>query len=394
MRRVVLGAVLFVIGLMVVASVYGVYNQLYLPATLNSASPTPNPTQSPTPTQKPVQQTPTPTDSPNPTAAPTPSQVTLPSGIVPTPSAITITDVTGANVTVDLPVRRIICLTMIELVHVLGAGDKVVGYSASLSSEAKAILPSSVLMLPDVGTDMAPNLERILELQPNLVLASQRLSDANRKKLEDAGIAVVEDTLTGDRRNVCIRNLGLLLGAELKAEEFITYEQYYINLVKTRVATLTRSQKPLVYFEWYKPWFSTGPGDSYNKMMVDAGGINIAENATVVNPELSPEYVAEQNPDIVIRMSTYLDGDDLAALQTLRNSILTQPALSETKAVKEGKVYIIKSTLLVDRDVIGLLYFAKWFHPSLFSDIDPAAVHAEYIQRFFGATLTGVFVYP
>jgi iron complex transport system substrate-binding protein len=43
---------------------------------------------------------------------------------------------------------------------------------------------------------------------------------------------------------------------------------------------------------------------------------------------------------------------------------------------------------------VGLLYWAKWFHPSLFEDIDPAAVHAQLIQQFFGVTLEGVHAYP
>jgi iron complex transport system substrate-binding protein len=68
--------------------------------------------------------------------------------------------------------------------------------------------------------------------------------------------------------------------------------------------------------------------------------------------------------------------------------------LSESNAVTEGKVYVIKNTVLVTRRPIGLLYLAKWFHPSLFEDIDPAAIHNQMIQKFFGADLQGVFVYP
>ncbi|MEJ5327605.1 MAG: ABC transporter substrate-binding protein [Candidatus Bathyarchaeia archaeon] len=393
MRRVILVAA--IVAVVVAASVYGGYNIL---SQSPSTSPTPTPSQSPI--QSPTSASPTPSQTPSSTATPTPSpSPTIEPNATQSPEApqisnITVVDANGANVTVAVPVKRIICLTMIEIVHVLGAGDKVVARSASLSSDAEAILPKSILELPDVGTDMEPNLELIVELKPDLVLASQRLTDENRKKLEDAGIAVMEDTLTGSRRYECIRNLALILQAEQKATEFINYETYYVNLVKNRVAALSRSEKPLVYFEWYKLWFSTGPGGSYDKLIVDAGGINIAENASTSSPQLSAEFVAEANPAIVIRMSTYLDGEDLASLQTLRNSILARPELSETKAVKNGTVYVIKSVLLVDRDVIGLLYFAKWLHPNLFQDIDPAAIHAEYIQRFFNAELTGVFTYP
>ncbi len=261
MRRVVLAAVV-IIAVVAAASLYGGYNYL-------SQSPSTSP--SPTPSQTPTSASPTPSQAPSPTATPTPSpSPTIEPNATQTPevpqiSNVTVVDANGANVTVNIPVKRIVCLTMIEIVHVLGAGDKVVARSASLSSDAEAILPKSILQLPDVGTDMAPNLELIVELKPDLVLASQRLTDENRKKLEDAGIAVIEDTLTGTRRNECIRNLALILQAEQKANEFIDYETYYVNLVKNRVASLPRDRKPLVYFEWYKLWFSTGPGGSYNK---------------------------------------------------------------------------------------------------------------------------------
>jgi len=46
------------------------------------------------------------------------------------------------------------------------------------------------------------------------------------------------------------------------------------------------------------------------------------------------------------------------------------------------------------RSVVGDLYLAKWFHPDLFKDIDPEAVHRELLQKFFGLEPDGVYVYP
>jgi iron complex transport system substrate-binding protein len=270
-----------------------------------------------------------------------------------------------------------------------------VGIAGMFTTDVKAILPSSILNLPVVGdTDTAPNMELIIQLQPDLVLASQRLTDGNRKTLEDAGIAVLEDSQTGSRRNQYMTNLGLILNAQQRVNELLSYEEQYWNLVQTRVANLQRSQKPLVYFEWYKAWFSTGPGGSYTRLIEAAGGINMGENATVSSPQLTSEFVLEQNPDFIIRMLDYTSGEDLTAFQNLHSSILSRPGVSELKATVNGKVYVIKSTLLVERDIVGLLYFAKWFHPDLFADIDPAAVHAEMIQKYFGATVQGVYLYP
>ncbi|NYT10429.1 MAG: hypothetical protein GKC09_10960 [Methanosarcinales archaeon] len=41
-----------------------------------------------------------------------------------------------------------------------------------------------------------------------------------------------------------------------------------------------------------------------------------------------------------------------------------------------------------------LLYLAKWFHPELFQDIDPAAVEKDMLQKFYGLNLEGAWAYP
>jgi iron complex transport system substrate-binding protein len=390
---------LIIITIILIATIaggttYGAYTLLNPPASpkptptpSNSATPSPSPTGTSTPTATPeqtTQPTTTPTNTPTPTATPTPP-----------PTSVVVTDATGAAVNISLPVNRIVCLTSAETVYALGGGDKIVGIAGMLTTDVQAILPASILGLPVVGdTDTAPNMEKIVELQPDLVLASQRLSDDNRKMLENAGIAVLEDSVTGTRRTAYFTNLGEILNAQERVNELLTYEKQYWNLVEQRTSGLSDSEKPLVYFEWYKEWFSTGPGGSYSKLIEAAGGINVGENASVSSPQLSAEFIVEQNPDIIIRMLDYTSGENLAAFQNLYNQIVARPALQGINAVEDDQVYVIKSTLLVERDTIGLLYFAKWFHPDLFTDIDPAAVHVEMIQKFFGTSPTGVYLYP
>jgi iron complex transport system substrate-binding protein len=316
----------------------------------------------------------------------------------PTPNPtdpVTVDDATGAQITIQRPVERIVCLTSAENVYALGGGDKIVAISGMLTTDVKEVLPESILALPVVGeTDVAPNVEKIIELDPDVILASQRLTDENRNMFEAAGIAVIEDSSTGDRRISYITNLGLILNAEEKADEILSYEAHYWQLVQDRVGDLPRSEKPTVFFEWYMDWFSTGPNGSYSKLIEAAGGINIGENATVESPQLSSEFVIEQNPDIIIRMLDYTSGETLEDFQNLHTDIVSRSGMSSLKAVQNNEVYVIKSPLLVERDVVGLLYFAKWFHPDLFADIDPAAVHAEMIQKYFGATVSGVYLYP
>ena len=49
-------------------------------------------------------------------------------------------------------------------------------------------------------------------------------------------------------------------------------------------------------------------------------------------------------------------------------------------------------------NIIGTAYLAKLFYPDLFQDIDPEAIHQEYVDRFlkidFNVKDNGTFVYP
>ena len=388
---ILLSVVLIVI---ICASTFGALTLLKTPASNPESTPTAQPTVPPTvnPTST-ATSTPIPQTSIFPAVAPStaPQPITTPE-----PSgAVTVVDASGASVTVQRPVNRIVCLTSVEMVYALGGGNKIVGIAGMLTTDVHDVLPSAILQLPTVGDkDTSPNMEAIIELKPDLILASQRLTDANRKQFRDAGIAVIEDSTTGARRDQYITNLGLILNQQNRATEIISYEQHYWNLVKERVANLPRSEKPLVYFEWYKDWFSTGPGGSYTGLIETAGGINVGENASVSSPQLSSEFVMEKNPDIAIRMLDVTSGESYSSFQTLYSSITSRTGMSNLNAAKNNHIYVIKSTLLVERDVVGLLYFAKWFHPDLFADIDPAAVHAEMIQKYYGTTLTGVYLYP
>ncbi|MBT0159905.1 ABC transporter substrate-binding protein [Candidatus Bathyarchaeota archaeon A05DMB-2] len=305
---------------------------------------------------------------------------------------VTVIDKTGVSVEVKVSVNRIVNIApgAVEIICALGCGDKIVG------RDAYSTFPPSVLEIPVVAeSSFSPNMERILELNPDLIIADEGLSDENREKFESAGVPVIVEMLMEPRLKTAIRNFGLILGEEARAEEYINYTVTYQNLVNERIATLTQSQKPKVYFEWYQAWYTSSIGDSWDVLIVAAGGRNIApENLNVSNPILSSEYVAEQNPDIIVRMLTRMDGEDMAVFQTLRNELLSRAALSVTSAVNEGKVFIIHNTLLVLRPAIGLLYLAKWFHPDLFEDIEPTAIHEQMIQKFFGVQLEDVYAYP
>jgi iron complex transport system substrate-binding protein len=321
-------------------------------------------------------------------------------GVFTYPETLTIVDGTDTTLTLNLPVNRIVSLNsgMTEILCALGCEDQLVGRDES------STLPPSVLKVPTAGeSSYYPNLEVLLELEPDLVVADSSFTyvPEGMSRLQAAGIPVfISDTsdpqasahsnsTTIDFTCNLVYKLSMIVQKQDRANDYITYAQHYNNLVKERIANLTKDQRPNVMLEWYAP-YNTFVTPSLDQ----AGGINIAENQSIYAPVLSPEFVVEQNPSVIIRLILSLNHDevDFKAAQT---EILNRPELSGVAAIKNDGVFICDYAI---RDgihgLVGYLYWAKWCQPDLFADINPAAVSAEIDQTFFGETISGVFAYP
>ncbi len=364
-----------------------------IPTTTSSPS-TPSPSTNPTSTSTPVLPlTPSPTINPTLTPMPTPTPVSV-------PTTMTVVDGAGRNVTLTVPVNRVISVNsgLTEMLCALGCEDKIVGRDAS------STLPPSVLKVAVVGDNSyLPNVELILELEPDVVFADSMLTynDVLMNQIESAGIPIFiadpsdpEPTKHSNETIVdfsckLMQNLATIVGSQDVADEYVSYVQYYNNLIKKRIETVTLEQRPKVMLEWYEPYntFVT-PG------LDQAGGVNIAENQTVYAPVLSAEFVIEQNPDIIIYMISSLLHDE-TDFKIARDAILTRPGLEDVNAIKNGNVYICDWVIRGGvHSIVGYLYWAKWCQPDYFADIDPVAIQAEIDQKFFGTTFSGIYAYP
>ena len=138
-----------------------------------------------------------------------------------------------------------------------------------------------------------------------------------------------------------------------------------------------------------------------------AGGIDIAEGLSGTWPTVDAEWVIDQDPDIIVAQSfsAYIPSgcgvDDPSEMAAAREDILNRPELAEVIAVKTGDAYMMAFLDIATGGsgcLIGTAYMAKWFHPELFDDLDPQAIHQEYMTEFQGLDYDldehGVFVYP
>jgi iron complex transport system substrate-binding protein len=393
-------AVVFV-AVIIVAVTYGAYTLLPSATPLSpTIVPSTGPTEQPTlaPSASPPSATNSPTHTSTPTSSPTVSPTPIPTAIMsPQNETLTVTDGTGAVVTLTLPLQRIVTLNggLAEIIYALGGGDKIVGRSSTTT------YPPAIMNVSVVGSSSsAPTMELVLEANPDVVVADGMLSSqtAYLEQFKNAGIPVIIDSPTNNSRlGIIVTYFGQMLGAEAKATEFLNWKDHYLNLVSDRLANVSLNQRPFVYIEVLSGLWRTGNANSaYGSLVITAGGQNIAPlNSSSTMPTLSPEYVVEHNPDIIFRMVTQSPVGNLTDLQVVRTELMGRTVLQEVTAIKTGHVYVFNSKfsqgLLYP---VGILYLAKWTYPDLFADINPHEIHQALIQQFFGLPLDGVYAYP
>jgi iron complex transport system substrate-binding protein len=312
---------------------------------------------------------------------------------------ITITDSKGRQVKVPSSPKRIVVTNsdVAEVISALGAADRIVGASDTCMEDP--MLSQKLKNAVSVGKWSRPSVEKIVELKPDVVFAYAGFLK-NAGQVEAAGIPLVcldcykIETLAKD-----IKTLGQILNKEKEAAEYVNCMEKYLNIIESRVKSLKTNQKPLVYLESYSDYKSVSVGSGGHQMLVMAGGTNIAGGEPVAFPQVSPEWVLSKNPQVIIKAvsskvaSGY--GETGEAMKKKREEIMSRPGWKGISAVKNGRVYIISSDVYTGpRAVVGIAYFAKWLHPQLFADLDPAAIHNEILTRFHGLKPEGAWVYP
>jgi len=152
----------------------------------------------------------------------------------------------------------------------------------------------------------------------------------------------------------------------------------------------------------YKPG---SEGSIVHMLCLKAGGTNVASDLRGgtggMYPEVDAEWLITANPEIMFQWSSPggYEVDDISGIKDEWKKIISTPELSNVTAIKDQKVYLL-TTAITSRPCwfVSLAYLAKWFHPELFKDLDPQAIHQEYLTRFQGLDYDlktrGVFVYP
>ena len=335
-------------------------------------------------------------------------------------SKLTLVDSADRIVTVNKPVERVIAGHVItaEAISLLGAWDRVVGIDIYTTDE---ILFPGASDLPVIRGFMADDMyyETIFELEPDVFIMLD--------------FAIVDwtdviDTLEPEIPFVClvfadpetlvenIRKLRYVLNTEEKGEKYIAFYEGVVNDITEKTAGLSEEEKLRVfvwpfffdYTEQYASLAGDYPGGQSQFEIV--GAINIGEDLFGWFPPVSDEWLIGEDIDVILGgvspapvpgVCGY-DIDDTTVIRETRDWVMDadeNPVLAGSDAVTNGKVYLYSFHMANSpRFVVVMAYWAKWLHPELFSDLDPKAIHQEYMTDFmridYDLDEHGVFVYP
>ena len=323
---------------------------------------------------------------------------------------ITIVDEIGRVVTVNKPIKKIIAAssTAAESLRILKATDRVVGVSTYMATSKKyKVYFPELCELPGIGGHYDIDFEKVYYLNPDVFITYGSHDPTDEKYQKIIKMLEPRTKVLALGRSLSLREslpkLGYLLNKEGEAAEFTDWYDGLMDTIKERVEEISEEDKPRVYHEYYRDYKTFSKNALRHADIVNAGGINIAADLPGTYIEIDPEWLTVQNPDVIVRtvssgICSY-DKDDPTAMKELYEGIMNRPELASTPAVKNKRVFVCSLGLFESaRNFIAIAYSVKWFHPELFEDMDPKAIHQEWLTKFqrldYDLDEHGVFVYP
>ena len=269
---------------------------------------------------------------------------------------ITVVDDVGNTVTLNTEPQRIISLAPAntEILYALGLGDRVVGVTEYCN------YPPEAAEKPKVGGFSDVDLEQVVGLEPDLVLATSLHTSEVVPALQERGVPVfVVDPQTVLGVLETIRTIGHITGEDQAAAALTSQMQERINAVQE---TIKDAPRPRVFWELGPELYTAGPGSFLNDLIVMAGGENVAADAESPWPQLSLEAIVLKDPAIVV-LADHNYGETA-------ETVTQRSGWWNITAVREGRIVELTDDDIFSRPgpriVEGLEFLAQAFHPDLF----------------------------
>jgi iron complex transport system substrate-binding protein len=260
----------------------------------------------------------------------------------------------GRLVAINGTPQRIISLapSNTEILFTLGLGDKVVGVTDWCD------YPPEALEKEKVGSYDTPDIEKIVALNPDLVLVAYGTTMDVINSMVGLGLTVfgIKTTDLDDLLND-IKTVGEITDTEVEAQTLTSEMESRIQSVTNQTEEL--EERPRVfYIVWHDPLWTAGSETFIHELIEKGGGVNICQNITGY-ATITLEEVVARNPEVIITSEWSFDW------------AMNETSLNSTDARQNGRIYQGDDDLVQrpgPRLVKGLEWFAYFIHPEIFEE--------------------------
>lgn len=239
------------------------------------------------------------------------------------------------------------------------------------------------------GCDGEDDLEKILEIHPDLIFAMDRDKANTEKMQEKLGIPVVTlsygpDVVFGDNLYASLRLIGKVMGEEDRAEEVVKYMEDCKKDLNERTADIKDDEKFSAYAGGLA-WRGSHGIESTREIYPLFEAINAKNVVTGTGKEgsvmIDKEKLLEWNPDVIFI--------DLASLQNIKEDYQKNPEYyNSLSAFKNEKVYAqlpyVWSMVNPGTAMGDAYYMGKVLYPEQFKDVDPEEKIDEIYETLLG----------
>lgn len=337
------------------------------------------------------------------------------------PALGSVTDLLGRQVKVHLPVRRVILgegrqLYLVAALDTQHPIERIVGWRKDLIQSDPDTYGAYLRKFPDIAKiptfggfeDGTFDIEQAISQRPDVIIlnieAQHATEDARYiEKLDALGIPVVYvDFRNNPMQNTepTMRLFGQLFGKQARAEAFIDFRNQQIRRV-TDVIEARHPARPKVFIERIGGYtddccLSFG-NENFGLFVEMAGGDNIAKGIIPTTfGQLNAEQVVVANPAQVVITSANWEafapgghwvgvgpGADMAQARKKLAWYTQRPAYAGIKAQDDQAFHAIWHQFYNSPyQFVAIQQLAKWFHPTLFADLDPDASFRQLHEQF------------
>jgi iron complex transport system substrate-binding protein len=297
---------------------------------------------------------------------------------------VTDTDASDHEVTIEEEPQRIVTLnpSAAQTMWEIGGKEKVVG----VSQFAGYLDGASSREVVTSGFPSTVNTEKVIKLEPDLVVAPNTIKNETVQEIRGAGINVYRFELADSVDSIYNKTelIGELTGECAGAEETVSQMRDSVQTVEQAVAG---EEKPRVF--WGKgAGYTAGPNTFIGQIIEKAGGQNIANeaNASQPYPQLSEEFIADQDPEFVV---VSVDPEQLG--NESKSYIPQDSVIRNTTAWEEGNIVVVNTNHLsqpAPRVVEPMTQMAQAFHPDAYSEANTTTTTTTTTEQTTAATTT------